>query len=110
MVTFLNICDKLFDIDKWRNLMLKLTETVFFIYAVHEIYILGWTKGMFIRVFGETLAAKWIAYLFVPVVTGALCLALFYLLKRIIPKTLAFACGWRTVHKESYSKYSQKYL
>lgn len=110
MITFLNICDYLFDIDRWRNLMLKLTETVFFIYAAHEIYILGWTKGLFIRIFGETLAAKWIAYLFVPIVTGAVCLALFYLLKRIMPKTLAFACGWRTVHKESYSKYSQKYL
>lgn len=110
MITFLNICDTLFDYDGWRKLMLKLTETVFFVYAAHEIYILGWTKGLFIRIFGETLAAKWIAYLFVPVVTGAVCLALFYLLKRFMPRTLAFACGWRTVHKESYSKYSQKYL
>ena len=106
MITFLNICDKLFDIDWWRNLMLKLTETVFFIYAAHEIYILGWTKGMFIRIFGETLAARWISYLFVPVVTGAICLALFYLLKRLMPKALSFACGWRTVHKESFNKYS----
>ena len=106
MVTFLNICDKLFDIDWWRNLMLKLTETVFFIYAAHEIYILGWTKGMFIRIFGETLTARWISYLFVPVVTGAICLALFYLLKRLMPKTLSFACGWRTVHKESFNKFS----
>ena len=110
MVTFLNICDKLYEFSGYRKLMLKLTETVFFIYAAHEIYILGWTKGMFLRIFGQTLAAKWIAYLFVPVVTGAVCLALFYLLKRIMPRTLAFACGWRTVHKESYSKYSQKYL
>ena len=99
MITFFNICDRLYDFKGYRNLMLKLTETVFFIYAAHEIYILGWTKGMFIRIFGETLAAKWIAYLFVPIVTGAICLALFYLLKRIMPKTLSFACGWRTVHK-----------
>lgn len=110
MITFLNICDKLYDIKGWRNLMLRMTETVFFIYAAHEIYILGWTKGMFIRVFGQTLAAKWIAYLFVPVVTLAICLTLFYLLKRFMPKALSFACGWRTVHKETYTEYEQKCL
>jgi Acyltransferase family. len=110
MITFLNLCDKLYDVDWHRNLMLKLTETVFFIYAAHEIYILGWTKGLFLRIFGQTLAARWISYLFVPVVTLAVCLALFYLLKRIMPRTLSFACGWRTVHSESYSKYKQKYL
>jgi hypothetical protein len=101
MVTFFNICDRLYDFKGYRNLMLKLTETVFFIYVAHEIYILGWTKGLFIRVFGETLAAKWIAYLFVPIVTGAICLALFYLFKKIMPRTLSFVCGWRTVHKHS---------
>lgn len=106
MVTFLNVCDKLYELDGYRKLMLRLTETVFFVYAAHEIYILGWTKGMFIRIFGETLAAKWISYLFVPVVTGVICLGLFYLLKHIMPKTLSFACGWRTVHKETFNKYS----
>ena len=107
MVTFLNVCNSLFDNDRWRNLMLKLTETVFFIYVAHEIYILGWTKGLFTRVFGETLTGKWIAYLFVPVVCLAACLVLFYLLKRLMPKVLSFACGWRTVHKDSYNKYIQ---
>lgn len=110
MITFLNICDKLYDVDRFRKLMLKLSETVFFIYAAHEIYILGWTKGLFLRIFGETLAARWISYLFVPVVTLAICLILFYLLKRVMPRTLSFACGWRTFHKETYSKYEQKYL
>lgn len=110
MITFMNICDSLHEFSGYRNLMLKLSETVFFIYAAHEIYILGWTKGLFLRVFGETLAARWISYLFVPVVTMVICLALFYLLKRIMPKTLSFACGWRTIHKETYSKYEQKYL
>ena len=105
MVTFLNICDKLYELRGYRDLMLKLTETVFFIYVTHEIYILGWTKGVFLRVFGETLPARWIAYIFVPVVTLAVCLVLFYLLKRLMPKVLSFACGWRTVHKAPYNKY-----
>lgn len=110
MITFLNICDKLFYVDWYRNLMLRLSETVFFIYAAHEIYILGWTKGLFLRVFGETLVARWISYLFVPVVTLAICLALFYLLKRIMPRTLSFACGWRTKHKNLTPKFEQHYL
>ena len=104
MVTFLNICDALYDNLRYRKLMLELTETVFFIYAVHEIYILGWVKGLFLRVFGQTLAAKWVSYLFVPIITLFICLALFYLLKRFLPKVLSFVCGWRTVHKGSYSK------
>lgn len=110
MVTFLNVCNELFDRPRWRNTMLKLTETAFFIYVVHEIYILGWTKGLFLRVFGETLAARWISYLFVPVVTAAVCLALFYLLKRIAPTALSFSCGWRTVHKKKYGSYIAKNL
>lgn len=110
MITFLNICDHLYEFPGYRKLMLKLTETVFFIYAAHEIYILGWTKGMFLRVFGETLPARWIAYLFVPVVTGAVCLALFYLLKWMMPKALSFACGWRTVHKQSFQRFNKRNL
>lgn len=105
MVTFMNICDKLYELPNYRKLMLRLTETVFFIYAAHEIYILGWTKGMFLRVFGQTLTAKWISFFFVPIVTGAVCLGLFYLIKHIMPKMLSFACGWRTVHKETFNKY-----
>lgn len=110
MITFMNICDSLYEFSGYRNLMLKLAETVFFIYAAHEIYILGWVKGLFLRVFGLTLAARWISYLFVPVVTLAICLALFYLLKRIMPKTLSFACGWRTVHKKRPSGFEQKHI
>lgn len=108
MITFMNICDQLYEFKGYRNLMLRLTETVFFIYAAHEIYILGWTKGMFLRVFGATLAAKWISYIFVPIVTLSICLSLFYLLKWIMPQTLSFACGWRTVHKKSRSGNKQK--
>ena len=99
MVTFLNVCNKLFDRPDYRERMTKMTETVFFTYAAHEIYILGWTKGLFLRLFGETLPARWISYLFVPVVTLAVCLGLFYLIKYLMPRTLAFACGWRTIHK-----------
>lgn len=99
MVTFMNFCNWLFNHEWIKTWMLKLTETVFFIYAAHEIYILGWTKGAFLRVLGDALWAQWISFLLVPIVTLCICLVLFYLMKRIMPEVLAFLCGFRTVHK-----------
>lgn len=99
MVTFMNICNWMFNHTWLKKWMLNLTETVFFIYAAHEIYILGWTKGAFLRLLGDALWAQWLSFLFVPIVTLAVCLALFYLMKRIVPEALAFLCGFRTVHK-----------
>ena len=99
MVTFMNFCNWLFNHEWIKTRMLKLTETVFFIYAAHEIYILGWTKGAFLRVLGDALWAQWVSFLLVPIVTLCICLVLFYLMKRIMPEVLAFLCGFRTVHK-----------
>lgn len=99
MVTFLNFCNWLFMHAGLRKWMLKLTETVFFIYAAHEIYILGWTKGLFLRVLGDSLWAQWVSFLMVPLVSLFICLFLFYLIKRIMPEALAVICGFRTVHK-----------
>lgn len=95
MITFVNLCTALYRFPKVGKWMSKMSETVFFIYAAHEIYILGWTKGLLLRVFGDTLAGHWICYLAAPVLTLTICLALYYLLKRIVPKLLAFACGGR---------------
>ena len=95
MITFLNVCDLLIRRPRTKERMIRLSETVFFIYAAHEIYILGWTKGLFLRLFGAQLASRWAAYFVVPVVVLLICLALFYLLKKLTPRTLAFACGGR---------------
>lgn len=96
MITFMNIIDRLIDNKKWCEILCKLSSAVFFIYAVHEIYILGWTKGMFLRIFGDGLLGTWIRYLFVPVVVLFVCLGLYYLLNKIMPRTLAFICGGRS--------------
>lgn len=95
MITFMNICDKLTDNEKINARLTKLSSAVFFIYASHEILILGWTKGAFLRVFGDGLAGSCISYFGVPVVVLLVCLGLYWLLNRIIPRTLAFACGGR---------------
>ena len=101
MITFMNLCDMLIRRPGIKKTMLRLSETVFFIYAAHEIYILGWTKGLCLRLFGAQLPSRWLTYFLVPVVVLAICLALFYFFKKVTPKALAFACGWRVQHKKA---------
>lgn len=95
MISFINLCGVWFKNIRIMNLSLKLSETVFFIYAAHEIYLLGWTKGLFLRIFGDGLAGHWICYFSAPILTLLICLVLFYLLKKLAPKLLAFLCGGR---------------
>ncbi|MBR0500113.1 MAG: acyltransferase [Bacteroidales bacterium] len=96
MITFLNICDRLTRNHKNQERLVRLSASVFFIYAAHEIYILGWTKGLLLRLFGESQTGIWIRYWMVPVIVLAVCLVLYQLLNRLMPRTLAFICGGRT--------------
>lgn len=95
MITFMNIFDKLIDNEFRCKRLCSLASAVFFIFAAHEILILGWTKGLFLRVFGDGLTGAWISYLGVPIVVLAVCLALFWILNKLMPKTLSFICGSR---------------
>ena len=96
IITSINICDYFINNEKTCEKLCKLSASVFFIYAIHEIYILGWTKGIFLRMFGDSLAGTWISYLLVPVVVLLVCLGLYHLLNSIMPRAMAFACGGRT--------------
>lgn len=96
MITLMNILDRVIE-DKGRcDRLCKLSAAVFFIYAAHEIYILGWVRGFFFRLFGETLFGSWMRYFLVPIFVLLVCLGLYYLLIKIIPRTLAFICGGRS--------------
>ncbi|MBQ6198622.1 MAG: acyltransferase [Bacteroidales bacterium] len=96
IITFINICDFMTRNDVIRNKLCALSGSVFFIYAVHEIYILGWTKGLCLRLLGDSLVATWLRYFLVPVIVLGICLLLYKLLNRWSPRALAFACGGRT--------------
>lgn len=99
MIWFMNLCDGLIDDERRCERMCALSGCVFFIYAAHEIYILAWTKGLLLRIFGESLAATWIRFFLVPVIVLGVCLLLYGLLNRIMPRTLAFICGGRSKDK-----------
>lgn len=96
MISFMNFCDSLIDNEKWQERLCNLSASVFFIYAAHEIYILGWTKGLCLRLFGDSLAGTWISYWLVPLIVLTICLGLYYLFARIMPHTLSFICGGRS--------------
>lgn len=96
MITFLNLFDSIIDNEPFCKRLCALSTSVFFIYAAHEIYILGWTKGLFLRIFGDSLAGTWVRYWLVPLFVLAVCLILYRILHKIMPRTLAFICGGRT--------------
>lgn len=96
MMAFISICNLSFQNKSLREKMIRLSMPVFFIYAAHEIYLLQWTKGAFVRIFGEGVWGTWIKYLLVPLVTLALCMILYQIMRRFMPKTLAVLCGGRT--------------
>lgn len=95
MMTFMNICDKLADKDGRRERMCKLAGAVFFIYGSHEIFILGWTKGLCLRAFGDSFLGTVASFFIVPVVVLLVCLALYKFFDRFTPRTLSFVCGGR---------------
>lgn len=96
IITFMNIFDHLIDNEKVRTRLEKLSAAVFFIYASHAIYIMPWTNGLFKRLINDTLGGAWIRWFFFPIVVLLICLGLYYLLRSIMPLTLAFICGGRT--------------
>lgn len=95
MLTFMNLCRWMTQNHNIKERLIILSKSVFFIYAAHEVFILGWTKGLFLRVFGDGLAGLWISYWGVPIVVLLVCLGLYLLLNRTMPRALAFACGGR---------------
>lgn len=96
MIAFINLIDSLIDKESRCDKLCRLSATVYCIYAAQEIYILGWSKGLFLRIFGESLAKTLVRFFTVPLVVVCVCLVLYYLFNSIIPRILAFACGGRT--------------
>lgn len=95
MITLMNLCDRLTRSPKRCDQLCGLSGAVFFIYGAHEIFILGWTKGLFMRVFGDGLLGAWMSFLFGPLVVIAVCYVLWRVFSRLTPKTLALFCGGR---------------
>ena len=96
IISFLNLFDSLISDGKRLKSLIGLSKYVFFIYAVHEIYIMGWTKGFFLRLLGPSFISTCIMFFLVPAIVLIICVLLYRLLDKLAPRTLAFACGGRT--------------
>jgi hypothetical protein len=78
------------------NVLIRLSSSVFFIYAIHEIYISPWINGLYVRVLGESLLGASARYFLLPITVGLVCLLLYMTMRKALPRTLAFICGGRT--------------
>ena len=82
--------------EGFKNLCLKMAGNVFFIYAVHEIYIKNWLNGFFSRIpMMDHYAVKYVGYFIQPLILLAVSLLLNYLVKRYLPKVYAVLTGGR---------------
>lgn len=96
IITAFNLTDWLITRKVWKSLFVKLSGTVFFIYAVHEVYIINWTKGFFSRTsLVNSGGGLLISYVLIPFITLGVCLGLYFLLNRVAPNMLALMVGGR---------------
>lgn len=81
---------------KPREALLKLSSSVFFIYAVHEIFLKNWVKGAFFRTpLADSGWGMIIGYIIMPIVLLCICLMIYMVMKRCTPKTLNVLTGGR---------------
>ena len=95
MVAAMNLIDRLIDNQRMKDTLFKMSSYVFFIYAAHEIYILQWTKGCLLRVFGNSLLGYSISYMLIPFLVTLICIFIYTLISKLAPRTLAVCCGKR---------------
>lgn len=99
VVAVINVFDMLNDHKGIQRRLVALAPTTFFIYVVHEIYIINWLKGGWARLpIAESGWGKLLGYFVVPCLCIAVCIGLYYLLKRFLPEFLRMATGGRMSH------------
>lgn len=94
ILAIINVVDSLN--DKSIEKLAALSVMVFFIYAAHTIYLINWSNGLFMRLFHGTLSGWTIRYFTEPFIVLIICILLYHILKRIMPKTLTVLCGGRS--------------
>ncbi|MDV3778835.1 hypothetical protein CMU09_16495 [Elizabethkingia anophelis] len=79
-----------------KNKLISLAPTVFFIYGLHMIYILGWFKGGLAKSFlASSVWGMLLGYFVIPPLCIGLILIFYRLMKKKLPKTLNTITGNR---------------
>lgn len=82
--------------NKLKSHLLGLSASVFFIYAIHSIYIINWVKGGVAK--SPLLVSGWgklIGYFIIPIVCMLVCLLLYRVMKKFLPRVLDILTGER---------------
>ncbi|MDR0795865.1 MAG: acyltransferase [Tannerella sp.] len=96
MVACVNIFDTLIRSQRIKNILLRLSVTTFFVYAIHQIYIINWLKGALARSsLSESPAGMIIAYFLIPCICAAICIGIYSLLRKLSPALISLLCGGR---------------
>jgi len=72
-----------------------LADSTFFIYAIHNIFIWHLAKVVVKLWFVDSLAYMCLLYFAVPILDIAICLALYWLLRRYAPRVCSILTGGR---------------
>lgn len=80
------------NIVKW---LASFSPTVFFIYAVHQTFVLAQVGKIVDKVLPDAYWADVIAYLTVPFLATAVCMAMYHVMRYVCPRILAVLCGGR---------------
>lgn len=76
--------------DRLIQLMNRLTPAVFFIYAIHNTFVLANTSNILSKIMDEK-ACFWIS----PIATMIICIIMYFCMKKLFPKTTQIICGGR---------------
>ena len=96
VVGIINVFDLLQHNPRVQSMLRMLAPSSFFIYVVHEIYIINWLKGAWAKLTAGSSAWLQVAgYFLVPCLCLIVCLGLFRLVKRTSPGLLGLLTGGR---------------
>ena len=96
VITAVNMTNRIVCYEKWRKILHSLSVTVFFIYAIHIIYIMNWLKGGFYKT--VLVHDGWgmiLGYLLIPCICLGVCISLYFILSKVCPRLLAVLTGNR---------------
>ncbi|MFT4072381.1 MAG: acyltransferase [Dysgonamonadaceae bacterium] len=96
IIASVNLFDYLLKYKMLKNFLLFFSSSSFFIYVIHEVYIINWLKGGFLRLsISNSLAGKLTGYFLIPCICILICWGLYFLMKKYCPGILAFVTGGR---------------
>lgn len=81
---------------EWFKMPPLFSKSSFFVYLLHSILVIKFVSAIALKIFGESNPIfMTISFLFVPVITVAICVAIYYLLNRFMPSLCKVLTGDR---------------